>query len=385
MKIGMIGPIWYNIPPERYGGTESVVYNLTQELVKRGHEVMLFGPGTAHVDAKVHATIEKPIFEMGMDWNNNIAAQMYHITEAFDRASEFDILHMHLNKSHDYMSLPLAAISKTPVLFTLHFPIPRREDVHTAGTHSYRRQDRLMMLEKYKKLPFTTISNAQQKPLDLNFIRTVYNSFEIEEYHFNPTSADYFVWLGRVQPVKGAKEAILAAKEAGVRLKLLGALDTSVKPFMDYFEQEVKPLIDTKQIEWLGEADMKMKNDIVGKAKALLNPIQWEEPFGLVMAEAQAMGTPVISLARGSAGELIEDGVSGFVAKDMDEFVKRISEVDKLDRKKARKRVEALFSNEQMVSGYEEAYEMVIKQWKTYQTEESIWLRDWKAKNKLIQ
>ena len=385
MKIGIIGPIWYNIPPSKYGGTEGVVYNLANGLSERGHDVTLFGPATSKVKSKLHGTTAKPIFEMGMDWNNNITSQMYHVTEAFDHADEFDILHMHLNKSHDYISMPLAAVSSTPVVFTLHFPIPLEEEVTKKGAHSYHRQDRLMMLSKYKKLPYTTISDAQQKPLDMNFIRTVYNSFEIDEYHFIPKSAAYFVWLGRVQRTKGTKEAILAAKEAGVKLKLLGALDTSMASYMDYYENEVKPLIDGKQIEWMGEADMKMKNDIVAKAKALLNPIQWEEPFGLVMAESQAMGTPVISLDRGAAGELIEDRVTGFVAKDMKEFVKRIKEVDTIDRKKARERVEKLFNNDQMIQGYEDAYETVIKNWKTYQKRETDWLKEWKEKNMMIQ
>ena len=385
MKIGIIGPIWYNIPPSKYGGTESVVYNLTNGLSKRGHEVTLFGPDTSKVEAKLHGTIKKPVFEMGMDWNNNITAQMYHVTEAFDRVEEFDIIHMHLNKSHDYLSLSLAVSSNTPVVFTLHFPIPLIREVKMKGAHSYNREDRLIMLDKYRKLPFTTISDAQQRPLAMNFIRTVYNSFEIDEYQFTPQGEDYFVWLGRVQRTKGTKEAILAAKEAGVNLKLLGALDTSMASYMEYYENEVKPLIDGKQIEWLGEADMKMKNEIVGKAKGLLNPIQWEEPFGLVMAESQAMGTPVISLDRGAAGELIEDGVTGFVAKDMKEFVKRIHEVEKIDRKKARERVAKLFNNEQMIAGYEEAYKTVIKNWTTYQKREVEWLKEWKKKNMMIQ
>lgn len=158
MKIGIIGPIWYNIPPDKYGGTESVVYHLVNGLVERGHDVTLFGPATADVKATLHATTKKPTFELGMDWNNNIASQMYHITEAFDRADEFDILHMHLNKSHDYISLPLSIYSKIPVMFTLHFPIPLSQDVHTVGKHSYNREDRLLMLEKYSMLPFTSIS-----------------------------------------------------------------------------------------------------------------------------------------------------------------------------------------------------------------------------------
>lgn len=384
MKIGIIGPIWYNIPPSRYGGTESVVYHLTNGLVERGHDVTLFGPATAEVKSKLYATTTKPIFELGMDWNNNIASQMYHITEAFDRRDEFDILHMHLNKSHDYMSLPLSVTSSTPVVFTLHFPIPLKKDVNKKGTHSYNREDRLIMLEKYRKLPFTSISDAQQRPLVMNFIKTVYNSLEIDEYHFSESSADYFVWLGRVQPVKGTKEAILAAKKAGVKLKLMGALDTNMPEYMRYYEEEVKPLIDGKQIEWLGEANMAMKNEVMGKAKALLNPILWEEPFGLVMAEAQAMGTPVIAFDRGAASELVEDTKSGYVVKTMDEFVRRIKEVEVLDRKYIRHRVELLFSKENMLSCYEEVYRDVVKNWNEYQSQEKEWLREWRKKNLMI-
>ncbi len=385
MKIGIIGPIWYNIPPDKYGGTESVVYHLVNGLVERGHDVTLFGPATAQVKARLHATTKKPTFELGMDWNNNIASQMYHITEAFDRGDEFDILHMHLNKSHDYISLPLSIYSKIPVMFTLHFPIPLSQDVHTVGKHSYNREDRLLMLEKYSMLPFTSISSAQQKPLAMNFVKTIYNSLEIDEYHFNASSDNYFVWLGRVQAIKGTKEAIVAAKNANVQLKLLGALDRTTSENMEYYEREVQPLVDGKQIQWLGEADMKLKNEIVGKAKALLNPIQWEEPFGLVMAEAQAMGTPVITLNRGAASELVEDGVTGFVAKSMDEFTTKIARVDTINRKDARDRAEKLFGRETMITGYEEAYGTVQTRWEEYQKKQIEWLRSWKVQNRMIE
>jgi glycosyltransferase involved in cell wall biosynthesis len=374
MKIGVIGPIWYNIPSKKYGGTESVVSNLVNGLSEKNHDVTLFGPATSDVKAKVHGTSIKPVFELGMDWNNNIVSQMYHITEAFDRADDFDILHMHLNKSHDYSSLLLAAVSQTPIIFTLHFPIPLRSHLENKEEHSYHRQDRLIMLEKFKMLPYTTISDAQQRPLDMNFIRTVYNSLEVSDYHFTPKSDNYFVWMGRVRKIKGTKEAILAAKEAGVALKLLGVVDQDIAGDVQYFEEEVKPLIDGKQIQWMGEADITMKNEIMGKAKAFLNPIQWEEPFGLVMTEALAMGVPVIALNRGSVPELVKDGVTGFVAENMQEFVTRIKEVEKIDRKACRDWVVEQFNNEQMIAGYEKAYDDVVTNWEAYKSRLSFLL-----------
>lgn len=355
MKIGIVGTVWLNIPPKGYGGTEAVLSHLSNGLVERGHDVTLFGPKTAKVKAHVLGTVDVALREQNVDWTN-VGYTLLHMTEAFDRASYFDILHVHLNKSQDYVALPLALYSKTPVLFTFHFKLP------TPVVN----KERYAILHKYSKLPFTSISNTQREGIDLNFIATVYNSLDIAQFPFSKETEDYFVWLGKVDPKKGTKEAILAAKRAGVRLKVLGAVEHGVPHFLAYYEKEVKPLIDGKQITWVGEVGVREKARILGGAKALINPILWEEPFGLVMIEAQAVGTPVISFRRGAAREVIIDGKTGFLVDTFDEMVKKIRDIESIDRSECRRNVEERFTIPRMIDGYENAYNIVIKNWKEY-------------------
>lgn len=355
MKIGVVGTIWLNTPPKGYGGTEDVVYNLVNGLTDLGHDVTLFGPETSQVKSKVFPTIDKPLRDQNIEWTN-FPYTLYHITEAFDHAKDFDILHVHLNKGQDYMALPLAALSKVPVVFTLHFKVPTREKY----------KDRYMVLTKYKKLPFISISNSQRGNIPLNFIKTVYNCLKIENYSFIPEPEDYFVWLGKVNPVKGTKEAILAAKKANVKLYVLGAIDSGVPSMLSYYENEIKPLIDGKSIIWVGEVNVEEKAKMLGNAKAFLNPILWEEPFGLVMAEAQATGTPVISFNRGAAPEVIIDGKTGFLVNTLEEMVEKMSMVGSLDRKSCRENVEDKFTVSKMAKGYEDAYKIAISNWGKY-------------------
>ena len=353
MKVGVISPIWINVPPPSYGGTEEVVHNLVNGLTQNGHEVTLFGPGTSHVKSKLHATIDIPLREQNVEWTN-VGYTLYHITEAFDKASEFDILHMHLNKAQDYVALPLAQKSKTPVVFTLHFLLP---------TVSYNK-DRYLLLNKYSQLPFTSISNSQRNGLALNFVATVYNALNLKDFPFHESAQDYFAWIGKVNPVKGTKEAILAAKKAGVKMFVMGAVDKGVPHMLEYYEKEVKPLIDGEQIIWAGEVGIEDKARILGGAKAFLNPILWEEPFGLVMIEAQAVGTPVISFRRGAAPEVVKDGETGFLVDNLDQMVDAMKKIDQLDRRACRKNVEQRFTRDTMIRGYEDAYRAVVAHWK---------------------
>ncbi len=354
MKIGIVGTIWLNIPPKGYGGTEDVLYNLANGLVERGHQVSLFGPKTAKVKGTVIPTVEKPLRDLNVEWTN-VAYILHHITAAFDRAEEFDLLHVHLNKSQDYCALPLAVFSPVPVLFTLHFKLP---------TPTYK-QDRYAILHKYRALPFTSISDSQ-RGVGLNFVATVYNSLDLKKFPFSEKSDDYFVWLGKVNPVKGTKEAIKAAKMAGVKLYVLGAVDEAEPTLHAYYEEEIKPLIDGEQIIWMGEVEVEEKARLLGGAKAFLNPILWEEPFGLVMAESQAVGTPVISFRRGAAPELVVDGKTGFLVDTVDQMVEKMKQIDKIDRKACRKNIEEKFTIAKMIDGYEKAYQTTRQHWNTY-------------------
>ncbi len=361
MKVGVIGPLWLNIPPVGYGGTELVVYNLVQGLTKDGHDVTLFGPKTAQVDCKVIPTIDAPLREQNIPWTDMLNT-LHHITEAFDRAGQFDILHMHLNKSQDYLALPLALHSKTPVVFTFHFKLPTLQDNPL----------RYAILTKYNKFPYTSISNSQRGKMPLNFIATVYNSLNIAEFPLTEKPEDYFIWLGKVNPLKGTKEAILAAKKAGVKLKVLGAIDEGVPAMKDYYYNEIKPLIDGTQITWYGTVTTQEKAKLLGGAKAFLNPILWEEPFGLVMAEAQATGTPVISFNRGAAPEVIVNGKTGFLINTLDEMVEKMKVIDTIDRKTCRANIVDTFSVEAMATNYEKAYEATIARWEEYVEEQKM-------------
>lgn len=351
MRIAQIAPLWENIPPPKYGGTERVVYSLTEGLVKHGHDVTLFACGTSQTSAKLVSVYPRPLFRDGVAWTN-VMYPLLNITEAFDHADEFDIIHMHLNKSSDYLSLPLTRPIKKKVVFTLHFPYP------TGHSAKEKRLDRHAVLQKYKELQYISISNAARKGGEnLNWIGTVYNGIEISQYTFNPTPKDYYLWLGKFNPDKGTKFAIEAAKKAGVKLIVAGKIDDLEGVDYKYFHEEVKPLIDDKQIIYTGEATTEDKDKLYGNAIGFLNPIQWNEPFGLVMAESMATGTPVIGFRNGAAPEIVVDGETGFIVDSVDQMVEKIKELDKIDRKRCRERVEQMFTGEKMVEGYLRLYE----------------------------
>ena len=349
MKIAQIAPLWENIPPEGYGGTERIVHSLTEGLVEAGHEVTLFACGTSKTSAKLVSVYPRPLFRDGVAWTN-IMYPLLNITEAFDQEREFDIIHVHLNKSSDYISLPLSRPIKEKVVFTLHFPYPT-----TQG-----RQDRAAVLQKYKDLNFISISNAQRKGGEnLNWVETVYNGIRLEDYSFNPHSKDYFLWLGKLNPDKGTKEAIQAARRADVKLMVAGKIDKLEGPDLKYYEEEVKPLIDGKQIIFVEELNREAKNKVYGEARALLNPILWNEPFGLVMAEALATGTPVVAFRNGAAPEIVEDGKTGYIVDDVDGMVERIREIDKIDRSLCRQHLEEKFTDDKMIERYIEVYKKI--------------------------
>lgn len=350
LKIAQVAPLWENIPPEKYGGTERVVYYLTEGLVKKGYDVTLFACGTSKTSAKLISVYPRPLIKDHIPWTN-LMYPLLNITEAFDRQNQFDILHVHLNKSSDYLSLPLAKPIKKKVVFTIHFPYP----------FSQKRFDRHLVLQKYKDLNYISISNHQrQGGENLNWVATVYNGIDVDFYTFNPNPQDYFLWVGKFNPDKGVKEAILGAKKAGVKLLLAGAIDNLEAEDFHYYQNEIKPLIDNKQIVDVGQIGDERKKTLYANAKAFLNPIQWNEPFGLVMAESMAAGTPVISFARGAASEIIIDGENGFLVNTLEEMVDRIKKIDRIDRKKCRERVEKNFSVEKMVDTYCSVYSKLL-------------------------
>ncbi|BAZ10572.1 group 1 glycosyl transferase [Calothrix sp. NIES-4071] len=340
MKIAQIAPLWERVPPPAYGGTELVVGLLTDELVRRGHDVTLFASGDSNTLAKLEAVHPRAI-RLDPAVKEYSIYEMLQLSQVYERAEEFDIIHSHMGCA----ALPYAKMVKTPTVHTLH-------GIFTSDN------EKIFVHAKHQ--PYVSISNAQREPrLDLNCVATVYNGIDINshKYHAQPSEQPYLAFLGRMSPEKGPHLAIEIAKKSGWRLKMAGKVDVVDKQF---FETEIKPRIDGKQIEYLGEATHTEKNELMGGAVATLFPITWREPFGLVMVESMAAGTPVIAMSLGSAPEVISPGISGFLCNSISECINAIDKAAQLDRHAVREYVSQQFSASKMADGYEEVYRKIL-------------------------
>lgn len=341
MRIAQIAPLWERVPPPAYGGTELVVSLLTDELVRRGHDVTLFASGDSQTLAKLEPGSSQALRFAGVSHQDYHLYEQMQLSKVYERASEFDIIHSHM----DVAALPYANLVKTPTVHTIHgIFTPLVEQMFVRNRHQN----------------FVSISDSQRRPeLGLNYIATVYNGIDPEtyEFHAKPDDPPYLAFLGRMSPEKGPHLAIEIAKRSGWHLKMAGKVDPVDQKF---FETEVAPLIDGKQIEYLGEANHAQKSEIMGGAVATLFPITWREPFGLVMPESMVCGTPVIAMAMGSALEIIVHGKTGFLCHSIEECVEAIAKVPELDRYACRAHVEQNFSVKRMVDGYEAAYRQVL-------------------------
>lgn len=356
MKILQIAPAWIDTPPDGYGGTEWVIYNLINGLVSLGHQVTLFATKNSRSDGELAYVFEKSFLDQDIPWEAALPA-LLHYHQAYKLADQFDIVHSHLSSQTDMINLPLMSDlhdQKIPAVMTIH------------GHPPY---DRFSYVdENYQKfyspnITVLNISKAMEKATSRFKFRSggvVYNSMDTSTIDFNPNGGDYLTWLGKIVPDKGTHEAILAAKEAGERLVFAGIVDKHQRISVEYFETKVKPLIDGDQIVYLGPADLKMKNELLGKAKGFLNPINWIEPFGMVMVESMAAGTPVISYRRGAATELIEEGKTGFLVNNIDEMVQAIAKLPQLSRADCRQHVEDSFSPKSAALAHLELYTQEI-------------------------
>ena len=361
MKIAQIAPPWISIPPKNYGGTEVVIYNLVEELVAQGHDVTLFAPGDARTSAKLVSFFPKSLLESGVTWPAHLKAY-YHLYKSLERAQEFDIVHTHLSSSSDLYIFPLTTSLATPHVTTLHSRFPfDRVNIWT-GDADY------LYMEWAPYVPMIAISESARAevPHKLNFVGVVPHGLPMEQ--FRPTGrkrSDFFVWLGRFVPDKGVHLAIEAAKRAQVPIVLAGTIDRYSHESIHYYHQVIEPLIDGKQIRYVGPVNMKEKISLLSRARGFLNPIEWEEPFGMVMIESMALGCPVISFARGAAPEIIVSGKTGFLVRDLDEMVACIPRIDEIDRNVTRMHIEEHFSAPVMAKEYVEIYEKLVKTWNT--------------------
>ncbi|MEX0594548.1 MAG: glycosyltransferase family 4 protein [Patescibacteria group bacterium] len=346
MKIAQLVPVEETVPPRKYGGTELVASNLTEELVKRGHDVTLFASGGSKTSATLLPIFDQPVRELAPNPEDAKLRETYKYMAVGKAINEivrgdFDIIHNHIG----WRVLPFAPLVNAPIVTTLHGPL----------SDGYMK----MVYSTFKKSPYVTISNAQRKPMDdLNYAGTVYNGIEVDKFTYNDKPADYVAFLGRMSPEKGPKEAIMAAKAAGIKLIMAAKVDAVDQK---YFDSEIKPLIDDQQIKFIGEVDHPGKVKLLKDAIALFALIQWEEPFGLFMTEAMACGTPVIATRRGSVPELVQDGVNGFIVENTPEaVVAALKNISKIKRSDCRKIAEDKFSVGAMVTGYEEVYRKLV-------------------------
>lgn len=348
LRIAQVAPLWLTIPPERYGGIERIVAMLCDLLVERGHDVTLFAAPGSKTKAKLVSVFEKPLLEAGIPWSNPVW-NLRNLSKAFEMAcsGEFDVVHCHL----DVWGLFFHNLTGVPTLHTMHNPLYRTNADAT-------KDDRLKLFtQEAYRTNIAFISESAKNQAMVKFpddkVRIIYNGSDLSHLQFNPKGGDHFAWIARMNKHKGVENAIAAAEKMGAKLLLAGRIDPTQ---VEYFETTIKPHLNDN-IKYVGELTEEELSGFYGQAKALLYPIEWEEPFGLVVTEAMACGTPVIAYRRGSMPELIEDGKTGFVIdSDIDKLVEAMKKVDQIDRVVTRKHVEDKFSKERMVDDYERAY-----------------------------
>ncbi len=335
MQIAQIAPLTEAIPPKLYGGTERVVSWLTEELIALGHDVTLFASGDLQTSAKLEAAWPRALRLDGAVRDPN-ALHMMMLERVYRRASDFDVLHFHL----DYYPFSLFARQATPFVTTLHGRLDLPEHQPTFDT--------------FNTAPVVSISNAQRRPLpQANWVRTVHHGLPERLLVPRPVKPSYFAFLGRIAPEKGIERAVRIAQHCGVLLKVAAKVD---KADQDYYDEQIKPLLAASHVEFIGEISDKDKPEFLSGAIALLFPIDWPEPFGLVMIESMACGAPVIAFNRGSVSEVIEDGLTGFVVEDINGAIGAVDRLGHLSRDKIRKRFEERFTARRMALDYLSVY-----------------------------
>ncbi len=340
MKIAQISPLWERVPPFRYGGTELIVNLVTDELVRRGHEVTLFASGDSITKAKLKSVHDQALRLDSKIKESSVYEQMI-LAEIYHSADSFDIIHSHIG----YPALTYASFVNTPTVHTMH------------GVFTH---DNQKIFQRFASQPLISISEAQREPtLGLNYLHTVYNGIDtvVYSFHSTPVQPAYLAFVGRISPEKGPVEAIKIARGVGLPLLMAGKIDVVDK---DFYQEKVEPLIDGEQIQYLGEVSHEDKVKLLGNASVTLFPISWREPFGLVMIESMATGTPVVGMRLGSVPEVIAHGKTGFVCDSVDQMIEVIPEALKLDRQTCREYVVTRFSVESMTDEYEKAYGMVL-------------------------
>jgi glycosyltransferase involved in cell wall biosynthesis len=341
LRIAQVAPLHESVPPRLYGGTERVVSYLTEELVALGHEVTLFASGDSVTRARLVPTWGRAL-RLDPERPDPIAAHLLQLERVFREAGDFDVVHFHC----DFLHYPLTRRAGIRSLTTLH----GRLDVPGLGD----------LYREFTEIPLVSISDAQRAPLPwANWRATVHHGLPRSFAPLHPGPGEYLAVLGRVSPEKGVDRAIEIARRTGMPLRIAAKVDAADR---DYFEEVIRPLLREPGIEFVGEIGDEDKAEFLGRAYALLFPIDWPEPFGLVMIEAMACGTPVVAFPRGSVREVLEDGVTGCVVSGVEEAVVAVERVASLDRTRCRAEFERRFSAERMARDYLSAYESRIRE-----------------------
>lgn len=330
----MLAPISWRTPPRHYGPWELVTSLLTEGLVARGVDVTLFATKNSITKAKLRG-----VSLCGYSEDESLNPKVWecmHISEVFEHAEEFDLIH----NQFDFLPLTYSGLVNTPVLTTIHgFSSPKI----------------LPVFEKYNKTcPYVSISNADRNP-KLDYIATVYNGIDLQDFSFTPEPEDYLLFFGRIHRDKGVWEAIQLAKKTNSQLIIAGIIHDQ-----KYFNEKVAPFLDDEQIKFIGPVVRTRRSEMLGKAKAILHLINFDEPFGMTVIEGMACGTPIIAISRGAMPELMKDGETGFLIDHWQEGIELLTEIKKIKRDKCRQWVEKSFTQEQMVKGYLEVYEKIL-------------------------
>jgi glycosyltransferase involved in cell wall biosynthesis len=349
MRIAQVAPPFESVPPSRYGGTERVVATLTDALVERGHDVTLFASADSRTRARLVPVVDEAVWHHRPPYENFDPFMAMTLGRLLREMDHFDVVHSHL----DFFGFPAARAGQWPVVSTLHgrLDLPELEP----------------LFREFDDVPLVSISDAQREPApDANWLATVYHGIELDGYTFNPEPGSYLAFLGRISPEKGVDTAIRIASRVGMPIRIAARMplphkdDPAARRDWAYYQNEVQPLLQGSDVELIGQVAGPHKDRFLRNAAALLFPIRWPEPFGLVMPEALACGTPVLALRAGSVPEVIEDGVTGFVRDTEDELAEAVGRLGEIDRARCRQEVERRFSPAAMAAGYEDVYAYLL-------------------------
>jgi glycosyltransferase involved in cell wall biosynthesis len=339
MRIAQVSPLFESVPPKLYGGTERIVHFLTEALIAQGHEVTLFASGDSRTSARLIPVVPQAL-RLGKA-SDQYAAHILQLQQVVEAAGEFDIIHFHT----DYIHFPISRLSGYSHVTTLH----GRQDIAELKP----------LYEKFHDIPLVSISYEQRKPIPFaNWVGNVYHGLGATAFRQGPGDENYVVFLGRISPEKRPDRAIEIARRAGVKLKIAAKIDDNDR---EYYEDEIKSLMEQPHVEYLGEVDETQKQELLGKAKALLFPIDWPEPFGLVMIESLACGTPVIAFNHGSVTEILEHERTGFIVDTLEDAVESLKAIHTISRDDCRAAFLGRFEAARMAKEYVTVYEYLIK------------------------